>query len=165
SQSREPTAPASTSRAPIKPIARPLIPLFAGGSASAAGAGARSAGLGRGVRALATITPQRGQAASVAAAWPQRGQSMGGFMGANGNSRDGAPSVTVRAVEATAPTRIDLAGGTLDIWPLYLFHPGAVTVNCAIDRRAWCRVDTGHEGVRIESKDTLRKTEGRDVSE
>ena len=25
-----------------------------------------------------------------------------------------------------APTRIDLAGGTIDIWPLYLFHDGAV---------------------------------------
>jgi D-glycero-alpha-D-manno-heptose-7-phosphate kinase len=73
--------------------------------------------------------------------------------------------VPMVAVEATAPTRIDLAGGTLDIWPLYLFHPGAVTVNCAIDRRAWCRVETGQPGVRIESKDTLRKTEGKDVSE
>jgi D-glycero-alpha-D-manno-heptose-7-phosphate kinase len=68
-------------------------------------------------------------------------------------------------VEATAPTRIDLAGGTLDIWPVYLFHPGAVTVNTAIDRRAWCRVETGHSGVRIESKDTLRKAEGATVSE
>ena len=67
--------------------------------------------------------------------------------------------------EATAPTRIDLAGGTLDIWPLYLFHPGAVTVNVAIDRRAWCRVETGVTGVRIESKDTLVKAEGRDVAE
>ncbi len=35
-----------------------------------------------------------------------------------------------------APTRIDLAGGTLDLWPLYLFHPGAVTVNVAITRYA-----------------------------
>ncbi len=26
---------------------------------------------------------------------------------------------------AEAPCRVDLAGGTLDIWPLYLFHPGA----------------------------------------
>ena len=86
-------------------------------------------------------------------------------MGANGNSGDEAPSMSARTVEATAPTRIDLAGGTLDIWPLYLFHPGAVTVNAAIDRRAWCRVETDHEGVRIESKDTLRKAEGRDVSE
>lgn len=70
-----------------------------------------------------------------------------------------------RVVEATAPARIDLAGGTLDIWPLYLFHPGAVTVNVAIDRRAWCRVETGVSGVRVESKDTLLKAEGTDVAE
>ena len=25
-------------------------------------------------------------------------------------------------IDSSAPTRIDLAGGTLDIWPLYLFH-------------------------------------------
>jgi D-glycero-alpha-D-manno-heptose-7-phosphate kinase len=73
--------------------------------------------------------------------------------------------VSGRSVEATAPCRIDLAGGTLDIWPLYLFHPGAVTVNVAIDRRAWCRVETVPSGVRIESRDTLARAEGRDVSE
>jgi len=33
-----------------------------------------------------------------------------------------------------APCRVDLAGSTLDIWPLYLFHEGAVTVNIAVDR-------------------------------
>jgi len=43
-------------------------------------------------------------------------------------------------IHAYAPTRIDLAGGTLDIWPLYLFHPGAVTVNAAITRYAHCVV-------------------------
>lgn len=69
------------------------------------------------------------------------------------------------AFESSAPTRIDLAGGTLDIWPLYLYHPGAVTVNAAIDRRAWCRVESGHAGLRIESKDTLARAEGRDVDE
>jgi D-glycero-alpha-D-manno-heptose-7-phosphate kinase len=73
--------------------------------------------------------------------------------------------VTRITVEATAPTRIDLAGGTLDIWPLYLFHPGAVTVNVAIDRRAWCRVETGVDGVELESKDTLAKAAGRTVSD
>ncbi len=41
-----------------------------------------------------------------------------------------------------APCRIDLAGGTLDIWPLYLFHPGAVTVNFAIDVFASCTIET-----------------------
>ena len=68
-------------------------------------------------------------------------------------------------VEATAPCRVDLAGGALDIWPLYLFHPGAVTLSVAIDRRAWCRVETGVAGVRLESKDTLQKAEGKDVAE
>jgi D-glycero-alpha-D-manno-heptose-7-phosphate kinase len=73
--------------------------------------------------------------------------------------------MTTSAAEATAPTRIDLAGGTLDIWPLYLFHRGAVTVNVAIDRRAWCRVETGRAGVRIESKDTLAQAEGATVDD
>lgn len=41
---------------------------------------------------------------------------------------------------ASAPARIDLAGGTLDLWPLHVLHPGSVTVNVAIDRRAICRV-------------------------
>lgn len=31
-----------------------------------------------------------------------------------------------------SPTRVDLAGGTLDLWPLYLFVHGATTVNVAI---------------------------------
>ena len=33
---------------------------------------------------------------------------------------------------------MDLAGGTVDIWPLYLFHPGAVTVNFAVSVRTRC---------------------------
>jgi D-glycero-alpha-D-manno-heptose-7-phosphate kinase len=41
-----------------------------------------------------------------------------------------------------APCRVDLAGGTLDIWPLYLFHPGAVTLNFAIDRWTRCVIET-----------------------
>ncbi len=67
--------------------------------------------------------------------------------------------------EATAPTRIDLAGGTLDIWPLYLFHPGAITLNVAIDRRAACRVASGGEGVSIRSLDTGTQQRARRVSE
>ena len=38
-------------------------------------------------------------------------------------------SVGERAILTQAPCRADLAGGTMDLWPLYLFHPGAVTVN------------------------------------
>ncbi len=46
---------------------------------------------------------------------------------------------------AKAPCRVDLAGGTLDIWPLYLFHPGAVTVNFAIDIYASCSITLRHD--------------------
>ena len=42
----------------------------------------------------------------------------------------------MKRARASAATRIDLAGGTLDIWPVYLLVPGSVTVNLAISRRA-----------------------------
>ena len=45
-------------------------------------------------------------------------------------------------VRTSAPTRIDLAGGTMDIWPLYLFHPEARTVNIAINQRANVEIET-----------------------
>jgi D-glycero-alpha-D-manno-heptose-7-phosphate kinase len=45
-------------------------------------------------------------------------------------------------VKAQAPARVDLAGGTVDIWPLYLFHPGAQTVNIAIRCYASCTIRT-----------------------
>ena len=62
-------------------------------------------------------------------------------------------------IEAQAPTRIDLAGGTLDIWPLYLFHEGALTVNCAISRYARCVIDVQRSTKRITliSTDTRRR--------
>jgi D-glycero-alpha-D-manno-heptose-7-phosphate kinase len=41
---------------------------------------------------------------------------------------------------AQAPCRADLAGGTLDLWPLYLFHPGAVTLNVAVNILTTCRI-------------------------
>lgn len=45
-----------------------------------------------------------------------------------------------------APCRVDLAGGTLDIWPLYLFHADAVTVNFAVDRYTSCEITTREDG-------------------
>jgi D-glycero-alpha-D-manno-heptose-7-phosphate kinase len=45
-------------------------------------------------------------------------------------------------IESSAPTRVDLAGGTIDIPPLFLFHEGAATVNFAIDLMARCRIET-----------------------
>src|SRR5947209_17079300 len=39
-----------------------------------------------------------------------------------------------------APCRADLAGGTIDLWPLYLFHPGALTLNFAVNILTTCRI-------------------------
>jgi len=36
---------------------------------------------------------------------------------------------------------VDLAGGTLDIWPLCLYHEDALTVNFAVDRYTSCRIE------------------------
>ena len=58
-------------------------------------------------------------------------------------------------IETSAPTRIDLGGGTLDIWPLYLFHDGAQTLNAAISLRARVRLETRpDERIVIHSEDT-----------
>ena len=43
-------------------------------------------------------------------------------------------------IYSQAPTRVDLAGGTLDIWPLYLFHKNSQTINFAINCYAHCRL-------------------------
>lgn len=39
----------------------------------------------------------------------------------------------IKSIHSRAPTRIDLAGGTLDIWPLYLFLKHSLTLNLGID--------------------------------
>jgi D-glycero-alpha-D-manno-heptose-7-phosphate kinase len=58
-------------------------------------------------------------------------------------------------VEAVAPSRIDLAGGTLDIYPLYLFEPDGITVNMGIDVSSRVRMTPRADGcVRIRSVDT-----------
>lgn len=54
-------------------------------------------------------------------------------------------------ITAKAACRVDLAGGTLDIWPLYLFHAAPVTVNFAVDRHASCVLES-----RADSRITLR---------
>jgi D-glycero-alpha-D-manno-heptose-7-phosphate kinase len=57
-------------------------------------------------------------------------------------------------IESSAPTRVDLAGGTIDIWPLYLFHPGAATLNFATSLRAHCQIETRDDGrIVLESRD------------
>ncbi len=61
-------------------------------------------------------------------------------------------------IRSSAPTRIDLAGGTLDIWPLYLFFQ-APTLNAAINLYATVELSARKDKkVCVESKDLkLRK--------
>lgn len=57
-------------------------------------------------------------------------------------------------IHIKSPTRVDLAGGTLDMWPLYNFVGGATTINLAID--IWTEVElesSGSQEIFIESKD------------
>jgi D-glycero-alpha-D-manno-heptose-7-phosphate kinase len=64
-----------------------------------------------------------------------------------------------RRLVTSAPTRIDLAGGTIDIWPIYLFHDGAATLNAAISLRAHADIEDRDDGrVELRSIDTNRRT-------
>jgi D-glycero-alpha-D-manno-heptose-7-phosphate kinase len=60
-------------------------------------------------------------------------------------------------IVSSAPARIDLAGGTIDIWPLYLFHDGATTLNAAISLRAHATLEPRTDGtIELRSIDTNR---------
>jgi D-glycero-alpha-D-manno-heptose-7-phosphate kinase len=52
----------------------------------------------------------------------------------------------LRAASASAPTRIDLAGGTIDIWPISQMLDEAVTVNLAVRLMAHATVTPRRDG-------------------
>ena len=57
-------------------------------------------------------------------------------------------------IKSTAPTRIDLAGGTLDIWPLYLLFDNPPTLNAAINLYATVKLTPRRDRkIFIESRD------------
>jgi D-glycero-alpha-D-manno-heptose-7-phosphate kinase len=59
---------------------------------------------------------------------------------------------------AQAPCRADLAGGTIDLWPLYLFHSGAMTLNFAVNILTTCRITPlKGRGIHLRSLDTGRE--------
>lgn len=63
-------------------------------------------------------------------------------------------------IDTSAATRIDLAGGTIDIWPLYLFHDGAQTLNAAISLRAAASLESRTDGrLVLHSDDTAQHVE------
>ncbi|MBE3576240.1 MAG: hypothetical protein IMX00_00840 [Limnochordales bacterium] len=69
-------------------------------------------------------------------------------------------------IRAIAPNRIDLAGGTLDLYPLYLFEDGGYTVNAAIS--VWSKVllRTREDGaVHIYSLDTGAEQHSASIDE
>ncbi len=69
-----------------------------------------------------------------------------------------------RAVLAQAPCRADLAGATLDLWPLYLFHPGTVTVNFAVSILTTCRITPlAGKAIELKSLDTGREERFADL--
>lgn len=60
-------------------------------------------------------------------------------------------------IEATAPNRIDFAGGTTDLFPLYLLMDGGCTVNLAINVMSRASIQTTPgKGIKIVSKDLER---------
>lgn len=57
-------------------------------------------------------------------------------------------------IHARTPTRIDLAGGTLDIPPLYLFEDGGITLNMSITLHSEVVIEPREHGVVLVSRDT-----------
>ena len=64
----------------------------------------------------------------------------------------------MRTIIAEAPMRIDFAGGTLDIPPLYLFHQPALTINIAIDIMALVSAASSEKTV-VVSRDQKKSAE------
>lgn len=49
-------------------------------------------------------------------------------------------------VRATAPTRVDLAGGTIDLWPIHQVLKHKATVNCAVSLNAEVEITPSNDG-------------------
>lgn len=56
----------------------------------------------------------------------------------------------MRPAGARAGCRVDLAGGTLDIWPLGLLHRGSRTVNVTLDLEVAVRIEPRSAGYRVD---------------
>lgn len=70
-----------------------------------------------------------------------------------------------QCIVARGCCRVDLAGGTLDLWPLYLFHPGAVTVNMGVNVMTECRITAlAASTIILRSRDTNKQDRFANVS-
>ncbi|MBM3739925.1 MAG: GHMP kinase [Acidobacteria bacterium] len=61
-------------------------------------------------------------------------------------------------IVSKSPCRVDIAGGTLDIWPICLYHDNATTVNFAVNRYTSCVIRT-REDSRIVLRSRDQKSE------
>ncbi|MGE0631572.1 MAG: galactokinase [Pseudobdellovibrionaceae bacterium] len=69
-------------------------------------------------------------------------------------------------IHIKSPTRVDLAGGTLDMWPLFTFVGGASTINVAIDIWTEAEIETREDSkIILESADLNLKKEYTDLKE
>src|SRR3990172_2090610 len=75
------------------------------------------------------------------------------------------PKRTARAplVPAGVPNPGDIAGGPLDIFPLYLLVPGSMTVNAAIHVASVVSIHPVRGAVRLVAKNFPRRSEARDT--
>lgn len=70
------------------------------------------------------------------------------------------------SLRARAPSRIDLSGGTLDLWPLYLLIEQAATVNLAIDLYTDVAIAPSPDGLwRVRERTTGRRMAARSFDE
>src|SRR5262245_6952276 len=88
--------------------------------------------------------------------------------GARRNSTDHSfpPRSIFMNIISRAPTRIDLAGGTLDLWPLFLFHEDALTINVAVNLFATAKIESHDDSsIHIFSKDQKQEVRAKDWKE
>lgn len=69
--------------------------------------------------------------------------------------------LAIQNIHSRAPTRIDLAGGTVDLWPLYLFLDHPVTLNLGIDLYAEATLELAPAPAGTQGKVTLRSQDQR----
>ncbi len=68
-------------------------------------------------------------------------------------------------IRSSTPTRIDLAGGTLDMWPLHLFFDNPPTLNAAIDLYASVELTARRDkAIILESRDLGSKAKFRNLA-
>ncbi len=70
----------------------------------------------------------------------------------------------MKSISIQSPTRVDLAGGTLDMWPLYCLTKSASTINVAIDIMTMAQIQPlDSKKIVLHSKDLQLQSEYADL--